>query len=196
MGPVCFPADNICNGLRQLMLTEVFLVFSTASRTPLSIPLVLPRNISSAGVRPGMKIQWDEKPQTLGKGLFWLLLSLFRIIHFFTEINCNLQMSASNGSEADTADPTTTDAVQINWDLMSSTHVFIYLFIYGLTTPLVIPTLLQRRMVRWSMNGEMHRIWKEAIIILSRIWGWLIRRGLDWMIGFIAPYTFTTRDYR
>jgi hypothetical protein len=22
------------------------------------------------------------------------------------------------------------------------------------------------------------------------------RRGLDWMIGFIAPYTFTTRDYR
>jgi hypothetical protein len=29
-------------------------------------------------------------------------------------------------------------------------------------------------------------------------WGcaWLIRRALDWMIGFIAPYAFTTRDYR
>jgi hypothetical protein len=28
------------------------------------------------------------------------------------------------------------------------------------------------------------------------MYGWLIRRGLDSMIGFIAPYTFTTRDYR
>jgi hypothetical protein len=25
---------------------------------------------------------------------------------------------------------------------------------------------------------------------------WLIRRVLDWMIGFIASYTFTTRNYR
>jgi hypothetical protein len=32
--------------------------------------------------------------------------------------------------------------------------------------------------------------------VYCHVLGWIIRRVLDWMIEFIAPYTFTTRDYR
>jgi membrane protein YqaA with SNARE-associated domain len=39
-------------------------------------------------------------------------------------------------------------------------------------------------------------VWRPTIlIVLSRV-GVTVDGVLDWMIGFIAPYTFTTRDYR
>jgi hypothetical protein len=33
-------------------------------------------------------------------------------------------------------------------------------------------------------------------IVTSRGLRLTYKTGLDWMIGFIAPYTFTARDYR
>jgi hypothetical protein len=48
----------------------------------------------------------------------------------------------------------------------------------------------------WHPNMWVITAWYEAYCHVEGFYAWLIRRVWDWMIGFTAPYTFTTRKYR
>jgi hypothetical protein len=59
---------------------------------------------------------------------------------------------------------------------------------------------INKRCVNVSvMKSQFNRIMLNLSIlniVTCRGDAWLIRRVWDWMIGFIGPYTFTTRDWR
>jgi hypothetical protein len=56
--------------------------------------------------------------------------------------------------------------------------VFIYLYVYGFLTVLSLIQTFQRRMIGWSRNKEVERIWKEVIVALFRVLFWNLSGGL------------------